>query len=72
MVGQAEGMGKSGWENRPLDKGSAMYCVDQVRYLPGLYYRYRERLDEARREAVQLRTERKVREALEASKMRRN
>lgn len=59
-----------GWEERPLGKGLIMYCVDQVQYLPGLYARYRERLDEARREAVQLRTERKVREALVAREVR--
>lgn len=65
-------MGKSGWEIRPLVKELAMSCVDQVQYLPGLYDRYRERLDEARREAVHLRTERKVREALWARRERRD
>lgn len=59
-----------GWEERPLGKGLIMYCIDQVQHLPGLYSRYRERLDEARREAVQLRTERKVREALVAREVR--
>lgn len=63
-------MHNSGWEERPLGKALIMYCVDQVQYLPGLYCRYWERLDEARREAVHLRTERKVREALVAKEVR--
>lgn len=65
-MGRSEGMDKSGWEDRPLGKEVAMYLVDQVQHLPGLHKRYWERLDEARREAVQLRTDRKVREALGA------
>lgn len=65
-------MRTSWWDERPLGKGLIIHCVDQVQYLPGLYNRYRERLDEARREAVQLRTERKVREALAARQGRDN
>lgn len=52
------------WENdiqstddRPLSKTAALYCVDQVRYLPGLHKRYWDRLDETQREVVRLRTE---------------
>lgn len=47
-------------ERRPLCRRVALYCVDQVRYLPGLHRRYWDRLDEARRETVWRRTERRV------------
>lgn len=49
--------------DRPLPMEVALYYVNQVRYLPGLRQRYWARLDEARREAVRLRTGRRVREA---------
>lgn len=32
---------------RRLCRRVALYCVDQVRYLPGLHRRYGDRLDEA-------------------------
>lgn len=41
-----------------------MFLVDQVRFLPVLFERYWGRLDEARRAAVGMRTERRVEEAL--------
>lgn len=47
----------------------ALFCVDQVQYLAGLHERYWGRLDEARREAVRLRTERRLREAMEAQQV---
>lgn len=46
-----------------LNQRVALFCVDQVQYLAGLHARYWGRLDGARREAVRLRTERRVREA---------
>lgn len=58
------------WEERPLGRELLMYCVDQVRYLPGLHKRYWERLDEASMAAVSSRTEKKVREALGAGAVR--
>ncbi|ROW11944.1 hypothetical protein VPNG_05216 [Cytospora leucostoma] len=62
-----EGTGNFGWEkqvtDRPLPVEVALYYVNQVRYLPGLRARYLARLDEARRDAVRLRTGRRVREA---------
>lgn len=64
-----EGEGKSGWEPRMalthVSMKAALYCANQVRYLPGLRKRYRKRLDEARREAARLRTEERVQDAKE-------
>ncbi|KAF3766588.1 hypothetical protein M406DRAFT_68908 [Cryphonectria parasitica EP155] len=40
-----------------------VHLVDQVRHLPGLHRRYWARLDDVRREALKLRTERRVRDA---------
>lgn len=48
---------------RPLPFEVALYCVEQVRHLPGLREKYLGRLDEAGREAATLRTERRVKEA---------
>lgn len=59
------------WGERPLKEERVLYCVDQVRYLPGLHERYWGRLDEVRRAAVGMRTERRVKEALGAGKVRR-
>lgn len=50
---------------RPLPFEVALYCVEQVRYLPGLRKRYLGRLDEAGLEAARLKTERRLREANE-------
>lgn len=62
-----EAEGKSDWDKklteRPITKEIALYCVNRVRYLPGLRKRYWDRLDEARREAVRSRTEKRVRDA---------
>lgn len=63
-------MGQVEWGNRPLGKEKAMYCVDKVQYLPGLHKRYGARLDEATREAVRSRTERRLSEALKAAEVR--
>lgn len=61
---QADGRETSDEEKVKLNEKGTLHCVDQVQYLPGLHERYWGRLDEARREAVRLRTERRVREAL--------
>lgn len=44
--------GMSEGERRLICRRVALYCVDQVRYLPGLHKRYWDRLDEERRETV--------------------
>lgn len=54
---------------RPLPFEVALYCVEQVRYLPGLRERYLDRLDEAELEAARLRTERRLREANDEGEM---
>lgn len=50
---------------RPLPFEVALYCVEQVRYLPGLREKYLCRLDEAGLEAARLNTERSLGEAHE-------
>lgn len=47
---------------RPLPFEVALYCVEQVRYLPGLREKYLGRLDEDGLLAARLRTERRSRE----------
>lgn len=55
------------WETkaseRPLPFEVALYCVEQVRYLPGLREKYLGRLDQAGLEAARLRTEGRMEEA---------
>lgn len=48
---------------RPLPFEVALYCVEQVRYLPGLREKYLGRLGEAGLQAVRLRTEGRLMEA---------
>lgn len=47
---------------RPLPFEVALYCVEQVRYLPGLREKYLGRLDEVGLQAVRLRTEQRLME----------
>lgn len=47
-------------ERRLVCRRVALYCVDKVRYLPGLHRRYWDRLDEERRETVWTRTKHRV------------
>lgn len=66
-AGREEGRGgeEREREEEALSRESlALYCVVQVQHLPRLHERYWGRLDEARREAVRLRTDRRVREAM--------
>lgn len=53
---------------RPLPFEVGLYCVEQVRYLPGLREKYLGRLHEAGLEAARLKTERRLREANEEGK----
>lgn len=57
------------WETktraRPLPFEVALYCVEQVRYLPGLSKRYLGRLDKAGLEAARLSMEKRIGEANE-------
>lgn len=59
--------GAAGWDTktraRPLPIEVALYCVEQVRYLPGLRERYICRLDKDGLEAARLRTESSLGEA---------
>ena len=47
---------------RPLPIEIALYCVEQVRHLPGLREKYSGRLDGAGWEAARLRTQRRLEE----------
>lgn len=57
--------GSTAWDvklkARPLPVDVALYCVEQVRHLPGLRERYLGRLDEAGLEASRSRTEKRLR-----------
>lgn len=48
---------------RPLPFEVGLYCVEQVRYLPGLREKYLGRLDEVGLQAVRMRTEERLTEA---------
>lgn len=48
---------------RPLPFEVALYCVEQVRYLPGLREKYLGRLDEAGLQAFRSRTEGRLMDA---------
>lgn len=64
-----EARGDDGNE-RALEDAVVSYCAGQVQHLPGLHERYWARLDEARRDAVRLRTERRMREATGVRELR--
>lgn len=56
--------GAATWDDkaraRPLPFEVALYCVEQVRYLPGLREKCRGQLDEAGLAAARLRTEERL------------